>query len=105
MTITASQKHTRYRGTKPFDSAVGGRTAFAGLRPRSLITSAGVLEHVVKEGDRLDLLALHYYNDTRLWWRIIDANPEIIFAGTIEMNEHIGEIILIPTADESGANL
>ena len=105
MTVNTTQKRSRYRYTKSFDPPVSGRTAFAGLRPRELSTAGGVLEHRVKEGDRLDLLALHYYNDTRLWWRIIDANPEIVFAGKIDMNEITGEIILIPRADDSGVSM
>jgi len=31
-------------------------------------------EHVVVEGDRLDLLAARYLGDPELWWRIADAN-------------------------------
>ncbi len=34
-------------------------------------------EHVVSEGDRLDLLADHYFGDAGQWWRIADANPSI----------------------------
>ena len=29
-------------------------------------------------GDRLDSLADQFYNDTRLWWIISSANPDII---------------------------
>lgn len=105
MTTNTVQKRSRYRNTKPFALPVGERAAFEGFRARELITAEGMLEHVVKEGDRLDLLALHYYNDTRLWWRIIDANPEIVFAGKINMNEITGEIILIPRSDDSGVSM
>ena len=42
-----------------------------------------VIEHEVTAGDRLDLLALHYYQNDRLWWRIADANPEFLFAGPL----------------------
>ena len=39
-----------------------------------------MIEHTVRIGDRLDLLARHYYNDGRQWWRILDANPEFLHA-------------------------
>jgi hypothetical protein len=31
-------------------------------------------EHIVVEGDRLDLLAARYLGDPQLWWRIADGN-------------------------------
>ncbi len=38
-------------------------------------TLATLGEHVVEEGDRLDLIAARWYGDPELWWRIADANP------------------------------
>ena len=34
--------------------------------------------HTVTEGDRLDALADRYYRKPANWWRICDANPEIL---------------------------
>ena len=34
--------------------------------------------YAMKAGDRLDLLAADLYGDGSLWWRIADANPEIL---------------------------
>ena len=34
--------------------------------------------HVVSKGDNLELLAHLYYQDSRQWWRIVDANPQIL---------------------------
>ncbi len=45
--------------------------------PRIVPTPEGVVEHVVREGDRLDALAHDYYNDSRLWYHILDANPQV----------------------------
>jgi hypothetical protein len=42
-----------------------------------------VVEHVVREGDRLDALARNFYEDDRLWWRIVDANPEFFYGGDL----------------------
>ena len=57
-----------------------------------------MIEHVVREGDRLDLLAGRYYNDPRLWWRILDANPDLDDAAVLSMAARAGEVILIPRA-------
>lgn len=32
----------------------------------------------VKEDDRIDLLAARFLGDVTEWWRIADANPEVI---------------------------
>jgi len=34
-------------------------------------------EHLVIEGDRLDVLAYQAYGDDGLWWVIAEANPEL----------------------------
>jgi len=93
-------KGTRYEKARSFAPDSEGRIVFAGIRPREIGPALGVIEHVVKAGDRLDLLSRHYYNNTRLWWRILDANPEIIFGGELSLREMEGEIILIPKAKE-----
>jgi nucleoid-associated protein YgaU len=89
-------KGSRYDGSRPFAPASGGREVFAGVRPREVVTRAGAVEHVIRAGDRLDLLARHYYNDDRLWWRIVDANPEVLFAGDMLAPGSEGQVILIP---------
>lgn len=33
-----------------------------------------VVEHVVAQGDRLDLLAFRFYGDPEQFWRLCDAN-------------------------------
>jgi nucleoid-associated protein YgaU len=92
-------KGSRYETAKAFHPAEDG-SKFPGVRPRAIGPATGVVEHVVKSGDRLDLLARHYYNDDRLWWRIADANPEFIHAGLLLAPDRFGEIILIPRARE-----
>jgi hypothetical protein len=32
--------------------------------------------HIVRQNDRLDNLAYEYFQDSRAWWKIADANPE-----------------------------
>ncbi|MEM9292168.1 MAG: tail protein X [Acidobacteriota bacterium] len=75
------RRGSRYQDSEPFRPPEEGSErsfTFRGLRPRRITPAQGVVEHVVREGDRLDALAHHYYNDSRLWYRILDANPELL---------------------------
>ncbi|MDY0188052.1 MAG: hypothetical protein RBR16_09035 [Syntrophus sp. (in: bacteria)] len=94
------QKGSRYEKSQTFKPSPDGVTVFAGIRPRTIGSATGVVEHVVKAGDRLDLLARHYYNDDRLWWRIVDANPDFFYGGDMMLEEMEGRVILIPKAKE-----
>ena len=47
----------------------------------------------MKDGDRLDLLATDLYGDGTLWWKIADANPEILDWTEIP----IGTIMRLPS--------
>ncbi len=89
------EKHSRYGSALVF---VGN--AFRGVRARTIGAAEGVVEHTVGAGERLDLLALRYYDDDRLWWRIVDANPELICAADLGLARWIGEVIVIPRGEE-----
>jgi len=98
---------SRYEKARPFTAGNDGKVPFRGVRPRVIAPTLGVIEHTVQAGDRLDLLARHYYNDDRLWWRIVDANTEIFYGGDL-VREHavdppylesmVGRTIVIPRA-------
>ena len=45
-------------------------------------------------GDRLDLLAFQFYNDTSLYWIIAAANPNVVDFGSLFITE--GSQIRIP---------
>jgi len=99
-------KGTRYRASIEFQPDENGKAIFRGIRPRPITIASGVVEHQLKEGDRLDLLALHYYNNARLWWRIVDANPGVLCALDLSISKSInrklvGATITIPRADEA----
>ena len=89
---------SRYESVNTFAPSEDGSVAFPGLRPRDIGPAIGVLEHTVAAGDRLDLLALQYYNDDRLWWRILDANPDILLGGELLLGDLEGSVLLIPRA-------
>jgi len=93
-------KGSRYENASLFYADDNGEVAFDGVRAREIGKATGVIEHIVREGDRLDLLARHYYNNDRHWWRIIDANPEIMFATDLLLDDWLGQTILIPKIRE-----
>jgi nucleoid-associated protein YgaU len=93
-------KGSRYAQARRFAPDDRGELRCRGVRERAIGPAPGVVEHLVKEGDRLDLLARHYYNDMRLWWRILDANPDLASAVELSLKERVGDIILIPKAQE-----
>ena len=96
-------KGSRYETTRGFSSENSQEPVFSGVRPRQIGAATGVLEYTINEGDRLDLLALHFYNNARRWWRILDANPNIIFAADLMLDDYVGETILIPRSTLEGS--
>ena len=93
-------KKSRYKNTKPFAQTIDGTEVFPGLRAREIGAATGMVEHEVKSGDRLDSLARHYYNDDRLWWRIVDANSESVLGMDMLDEKMAGQVILIPKGKE-----
>ncbi len=85
-------KRSRYEKARPFVGEEGAPHPFRGVRPREIGPAPGVIEHTVRAGDRLDLLARHYYNDDRLWWRIVDANPEFLCGGDMVLERDLVEL-------------
>ncbi|MGJ8677411.1 MAG: hypothetical protein ACSHX0_07830 [Akkermansiaceae bacterium] len=70
---------SRYSKSRFFSPLQDGSASFQGVRPREIGAAEGVIEHEVKVGDRLDQLARYYYNNDRMWYRIMDANPEFFY--------------------------
>jgi nucleoid-associated protein YgaU len=48
------------------------------LARRQIPPAPGVVEHVATDGERLDLLATRFYNESTKYWLILDANPEVL---------------------------
>lgn len=92
----AFNRRSRYQNVRYFYESNVNNNLFRGTRERQINRAEGVLEHTLEIGQRLDLLALHYYNDDKKWWRILDANPHILDAGDLVVDEYEGETIVIP---------
>jgi len=60
--------------------------------PRVSIAPQADVLYIVRDGDRVDLLALAALNDSTAWWSIADANPR---ADALAL-EHPGTTIAIP---------
>ena len=55
-------------------------TSVAVIVPSAAVTySFQYVSHQVAIGERIDTLAYQYYSDATLWWRIAQANPEIMW--------------------------
>jgi len=87
-------RDSRYAKTPRFQPQT-----FSGNRPRAIQQTSGVIEHTVTKEDRLDRVAALYYNDSRKWWLILDANPEISFGGDFDMGHYANTVIVIPADD------
>ena len=92
-------KGSRYESAVPFQQSGTDQLPFRGIRPRAIGAAPPVLEHVSREGERHDWLAAHYYGDQHRWWRILDANPDVLYAGDLARREP-SEPLLIPRASE-----
>jgi len=92
---------SRYQKTR-FFTVDSPATVFEGVRARVISPATGILEYIIKQGDRLDLLALYFYNDSSKWWRLLDANPDIMFAADLTLEEHLGRTIQVPRLNEKG---
>lgn len=91
-----SNLNSRYRTSDFYLDNIDSKQLLA---PRAITPAVGVMEYQVVAGDRLDLLALYYYDDCQLWWRIVDANPFFFNGDALIDPSRIGQTILIPGKD------
>src|SRR3954468_6410663 len=88
----------RYEPFRPFAPRADGTIPFGGILPRDVPTPEGVLEHVIQGGDRSDALAHHYYDDSRLWFHILDADPQLECGSDLREPQSVGHRIVVPAA-------
>ena len=88
-------KGSRYEKVKETEiTDISGRT-IKYIKIRFIPETLATKQHVVVQGDRLDLIAHKNYQDPELFWRICDANLAML---PYELLEEIGRRILIPPA-------
>jgi nucleoid-associated protein YgaU len=90
---------TIYQGSRYERSTVVRISSDRGWRPAVLRDLPAApnqyLEVIAREGETIEQLAARSLGDPEQWWRIADANPELIYP------DHIppGTIIRIPYVD------
>jgi len=71
-------KISRYRKLPDVVTIDVKRRQLESKSSRLLPEVSGIFLHTVEEVDRLDHLAFKFYKQPRKWWRICDANPELM---------------------------
>ena len=86
----------RYGGTKKRQKINGNQKInhYETTIYSSIPESDGDIYIITQNGDRLDLLAHTYYNDSSLWWYIAKAND------LTSMNVPAGKSLVIPASAE-----
>ncbi|HEU4388918.1 MAG TPA: hypothetical protein VFV34_14050 [Blastocatellia bacterium] len=72
-------KGSRYRNLPESAALTAQGERLRGKELRRISRLPGRFQHIVRDGDRLDLLAFKYYGDPSRWWQIADANTEFEF--------------------------
>jgi hypothetical protein len=85
-------RQSRYRDVPDVTvpDARGGMVLAKDVRVTAPVT--GTFRHVVTTGDRLDQLAWQYYGRPAQFWRICDANPDVLSPLALVGQETIGTV-------------
>lgn len=71
------KKNSRYYKLNDVVIQDKNRRSWESKAVRFIDTLGGRFYHTIESGDRLDHLAYKYYRQSKQWWRICDANPEV----------------------------
>lgn len=72
------------------------RTVIFNIRNRAKFNKEDVIYYTMAKGDNLSILAYKYYNNSSLWWAILDANPK--YQSEVEILP--GDVIVIPSYEQ-----
>lgn len=83
---------SRYQNS-PVVTVVKGSQDVSVIVPSEQVPfSFNYISHMVAQGDRIDNISFQYYGDPTLWWRVADANPEVMYYDSLVT----GSILRIP---------
>lgn len=85
---------SRYATTPPFVDEKG--VVSLCIRDRHVFSTRNAKYYVYKKGDTLDGVSFKQYGDSRLWWAILDSNPQYMS----EMCINPGDVLIIPSYEE-----
>ena len=88
-------ENSRYLNTTMYNRLNSDTYVFR-IRERNTFSEEGVQFYEWKGGDTLDVVAYNYYDDCRLRWAILDANPKY----RTEYDIMCGDILAIPDYEE-----
>lgn len=57
----------------------GSEIRYKRLRP--VLSEPARMVYVVQDGDRIDTVAWNVFRDAEMWWRIADANADLVADG------------------------
>lgn len=98
MTAPTSRYYGCEIATIDIDDGQGGAQAVQYLRRRFLppVDETHILTgHVVRRGDRPDLIAAEHLGDAEQFWRVCDANP-VLHPDELTADERVGTTAHIP---------
>jgi hypothetical protein len=61
----------------------GSEIRYKRLRP--VVTEPAQMAYVVQDGDRIDTVAWNVFRDPEMWWRIADANADLVAEGLTDI--------------------
>lgn len=71
-------KISRYRAQPSVVTTDAVGRAVQSTQLRLLPAVDGAIRHTIEDADRLDHLAYRYYRQSRHWWHVCDANPDVL---------------------------
>jgi hypothetical protein len=89
----------RYRGSFTYDTPNGSQIGYALTKYPIIPLSSLDIYVYTTQGDRYDVIAQNYYNDSTLWWIINRANPN---QDANSIFPTVGAQIRIPAFDRIG---
>lgn len=88
--------YSRYADNQvvPITDSTGTTRSTIIITPPSQAAVYSISTYTWQIGDQIDYLAFSAYGDETQWWRIADANPEILFWNDVTL----GTQVRIPSA-------